>query len=296
MSKIQIIPHDVNGIFVAQRVTDGFINATAMCVAHGKDVSDWLKTDETWELVVALADSLQLEPKSAKNPNSVKTRASAVYPSLVVVKRGSPENGGGTWLHPDLAIQLAQWCNAAFAIHVSRWVREWMTTGRNPIWQQADIDRVIYRDTLKDESRLRMTNQIKIYLQQIKMYDDRNYRGMFFAKAHDAINVAIVGETARQMRNRLSQFLGKEIKENELIRDYFPPLVLQQYIAMCEASANFMLREELHPLTAVERASEIVLPANHIPKPIDFVEHIKFVRQRVSQPTLGQASSGFFLG
>jgi KilA-N domain len=88
-----------------------------------------------------------------------------MFPGLIVSKRGSPQTGGGTWLHPDLAIQLAQWCNTPFALQVSRWVREWMTTGQNPVRpQQADIDRVIYRDALKDEARLRMTNQVKTYL------------------------------------------------------------------------------------------------------------------------------------
>lgn len=130
---------------VEQRSTDGFINGTAMCVAHEKDISDWLKTDETWELVNALAESMTVEPKDRKSGNSVYTRVSATFPSLVIVRRGSPETGGGTWLHPDLAIQLAQWCSPAFAIQVSRWIREWMTTGRNPIATQADLDRVSYR-------------------------------------------------------------------------------------------------------------------------------------------------------
>lgn len=97
-----------------------------MCVAHGKVISEWLRTDGTWELVTALAEDLGVEPNWAKKPNSVKTRVSATYPDLVVSRRGSPETGGGVWLHPDLAIQLAQWCNPFFAIQVSRWVREWI--------------------------------------------------------------------------------------------------------------------------------------------------------------------------
>lgn len=297
MAKIHKIIRDVNGIAVEQRVLDGFINATAMCVANEKDVSDWLKTDDTWDLVVALANDLAIDPiqiKNHKSGNSVFTRVSATYPSLAIVKRGSPESGGGTWLHPDLAIQLAQWCNKPFAIQVSRWVREWMTTGQNPVRpQQADIDRVIYRDALKDEARLRMTNQVKTYLERMKRYDDKKYSGQFFAKVHDAINIAITSETAKNMCLRISAMLGKEIKDSELIRDYFPPMYLQRYISVCEASANFMIRENLHPLTAVERAIEIVLPANYLPESIDFSENIKFVRQRLSQPVLGQENPKF---
>lgn len=291
MTKNNKISRDINGIAIEQRTVDGFINGTAMCVAYGKDISDWLKTDETWELVAALAEDLEIEPvesKSRKSGNSVFTRVSATYPGLVIVRRGSPDSGGGSWLHPDLAVQLAQWCSAAFAIQVSRWVREWITSGQNPIWVTDDVDRLTSRVALKDDARLRMTAQVKTYLEQIRRYDDAKFRGMFFARVHDSINCAITGETAKQMRIRLSQVLGRSIKESELIRDYFPTLGLQHYIALCEATANFMLRESLHPLTAVERAAEIVLPANYVPKPIDFTENISLVRGRLATLLSGQ--------
>ncbi len=89
---------------VEQRVTDGFINGTMMCVAHGKDMSDWLKTDGTWDLVTALAKDLEIgsaQSKNHKSGNSVFTRVTATYPDLVTSKRGSPDTGGGVWLHPD---------------------------------------------------------------------------------------------------------------------------------------------------------------------------------------------------
>lgn len=299
MAKIQNISRDVNGISVDQRIIDGFINATAMCTAHGKDLTQWFRTKETLELFCALfADDI-----ATSNPVDLQdldisrlsgSKYSEMFPGLIVSKRGSPQTGGGTWLHPDLAIQLAQWCNVPFALQVSRWVREWMTTGQNPIYpQQADIDRVVYRDALKDDARLRMTGQVKVYLEQIQKYDDKKYRGKFFARVHDAINIAITTETSKQMKVRISQMLGREVKEQELIRDYFPPMVLQRYISVCEASANFMIRENLHPLTAVERAIEIVLPVNYLPESIDFSENIKFVRQRLSQPVLGQENPKF---
>lgn len=36
----------------------------------------------------------------------------------------------GTWIHRRVAIHLAQWCNAKFAVRVSGWVEELLTTGR----------------------------------------------------------------------------------------------------------------------------------------------------------------------
>jgi KilA-N domain len=299
MAKIKMVPRSVNGIVVEQRVTDGFINGTAICVAHSKDFTQWFRTKETLEIFCALFSDITEISNPVNLQNLDISKLSAIkyvemFPGLLVSKRGSPQTGGGTWLHPDLAIQLAQWCSPAFAIQVSRWVREWMMTAQNPVnLQQDDIDRIVFRDTLKDEARLRMTSQVKVYLEQIQKYDDKKYSGMFFAKVHDLINTVITTETSKQMRYRISQMLGKEVSQQELIRDYFPPMMLQRYISVCEASANLMIQENLHPLTAVERAKEIVLPANYEAKIIDFSEHIKFVRQRISQPTLGQGNSQF---
>ena len=280
--KIEKSVREVNGISVEQRIDNGFINGTAMCVAHGKLIADWFRNQETFDVIQALLEDLGLEVNYGISHNSTIASISAAYPQLVVSKRGSPKTGGGTWLHPDLSVRLAQWCSPAFAIQVSRWIREWMVTGKNPIWSQDDLDRVGFRANLKDDSRLRMTDRVKVYLEQIKKYDDDKYRGSCFAQVHDAINIAITSETAKDMRNRLSIITGKKIKNHDLIRDYFPSLYLQRYIALCEAAANFMLKDNHHPLTAVEKAAEYFLPNGYIPQPIDFVEHIRFVRLRVN--------------
>jgi hypothetical protein len=36
-----------------------------------------------------------------------------------------PNEGRGTWVHPDVAINLGQWCSPKFAVAVSQWVQEW---------------------------------------------------------------------------------------------------------------------------------------------------------------------------
>lgn len=149
----------------------------------------------------------------------------------------------------------------------------------NPV---TDIDRVGLRAALKDDARLRMTDQVKVHLEQIRRYDDKKYRGKFFARVHDTLNVEVTGETAGQMRDRLGKLLGRKVKPGELLRDYFPITSLQSYIAMCETSANLMLKRGAHPLDAVREAAELALPVTHIAEPIDFVEHIKLVQGRVA--------------
>lgn len=261
-----------NKASVEQRVADGYVNLNQMAKASGKRVDNWLQNRSTQELLE------EFDRQQTKLPGIPGSLAGA----LVTIEG----RGGGTWAHPDVAIQFAQWCSPGFALQVSRWVREWMVSGRSPL---ADIDRVGLRSTLKDDSRLRMTDQVKVHLQAIQIYDNRKHRGQYFARIHDAINIAITGETAKQMRERLSVLLNKKVKEGELIRDYFPSDKLSQFISLCEVSANLMIQEDMEPLAAVDRAARMVLYAGYTPTPINFVEHIKFVRQRL---TTGQGELG----
>jgi len=265
-----IISHNHNETLINQRYKDGYINLTAMAQAEGKLIADYLRLESTKAFLDELSRSMGIP-----------------IDLLVIIKTTGPNSGRGTWGHPQIAIHCGQWCSAAFAVLVTRWVMTWMTTGQNPL--QSDLDRMVYRDALKDESRLRMTDQIKEYLESIQRYDNGKYRGQYFARVHDRINVIVTSETSVQMKSRLAKLLGHDVKENELIRDYFPALMLQRYISICEATANLII-EGQDPLEAVERARKIVLARGYIPQKIDFVESIKFVRQRA---ITGQNSLGF---
>lgn len=281
-----IITHEFNQVTIDQRISDGFLNGTAMCAANDKQINSWFQNKDTLDLFQTLSEDLGIETNTGILQDLDTKRLSATkygeaFPGLITIKRGSPENGGGVWIHPDLSMQLAQWCNKRFALQVSRWIKEWLTTGKNPIVNQEDKDRLSYRSTLKDDARTSMTDEIKRYLQDIQRYDDQHYRGKYFAKVHDRINIAITGETAKQMRERLELVIGREVKESELIRDYFPPTPLQRYIAVCQTTANIMIKDRLKPLDALDKAIGYVLSANHVATPIDFAEHIGLTARRI---------------
>ena len=69
---------------VGHQQDTGFIDGTAMCVAYGKKIGNWLKTDDTFELVASLAEDLGIEPKCSKKSNSISMRVAAAYPDLVI--------------------------------------------------------------------------------------------------------------------------------------------------------------------------------------------------------------------
>lgn len=103
---IRFIEHEYQGQVIDQRAKDGYINATAMCKAAGKRWNDFTSNKETIEYLAAL---------SAKTGIPVNE----LFQSVAGAK-------GGTWVHPQLAIRLAMWLSADFAVQVTEWVYDWM--------------------------------------------------------------------------------------------------------------------------------------------------------------------------
>jgi hypothetical protein len=48
-AKILDFARPVNGVIIEQRKSDGFINATAMCIAHGKEIKQLFRNEDSIE-------------------------------------------------------------------------------------------------------------------------------------------------------------------------------------------------------------------------------------------------------
>lgn len=121
-----LVPHSHQGALIHQRKADGYINATAMCKVAGKEWSGYRRLDTTQAFIAALETSLQIHRDHLVQ--TIMTGANEVR---------------GTWVHPQVAVHLAQWLSAEFAVKVSQWIVEWMK-GDDPtarVWQQFE-DRV----------------------------------------------------------------------------------------------------------------------------------------------------------
>jgi hypothetical protein len=135
---------NLNGILVLSR-EDGYINATQMCKAGGKRLDNWLRLDHTKEFISKYSNSLISE-------------------EVKIVDTIQGKNGG-TWIHPDLAVQLAQWISIDFAIQVSRWVRELALTGRVEIGKEKPSNELI--ELQKDYKKLEVAHR--------KLLEKKNY-------------------------------------------------------------------------------------------------------------------------
>lgn len=112
---LTLIPHKVDNSIIDQRASDGFINASAMCKAAGKLVADYTRLTTTKDYLAELSADMGIP----------------ISDLVQGVKGGDPQLQG-TWVHPHVAIHLAQWLSAKFAVQVSKWVHDWMSGKGQP--------------------------------------------------------------------------------------------------------------------------------------------------------------------
>jgi hypothetical protein len=106
---LTLIHREMNNSVIDQRTSDGYINATALCQAANREWAHYASNKQTKDFLAELASDIGI-PMS----------------SLVQSVRGG-SGPQGTWVHPQVAIHLAQWLSAKFAVRVSKWVHEWLS-------------------------------------------------------------------------------------------------------------------------------------------------------------------------
>lgn len=112
---LDLIPHKVGQEIIQQRAKDGYISATAMCKAANREFKHYNENSGTRAFVAALSAEVGI-------PTS----------DLIQSIRGGTPDLQGTWVHPQVAVHLAQWLSPEFAVKVSKWVFDWMSGRTRP--------------------------------------------------------------------------------------------------------------------------------------------------------------------
>jgi hypothetical protein len=154
MNASELIPHTIEGAVVYQRVDDGYFNATAMCAAAGKLIGHYRENKQTVAFLEELAGSIGIP-----------------IDRLVVSIMDGANDLRGTWVHPYVAVHLAQWLSPRFAVQVSKWVYHWskelkhtagtlnrlvrayLAQGRTEEWIRERIGGMLTRRELTDQWR-----------------------------------------------------------------------------------------------------------------------------------------------
>lgn len=145
---LELIPHTIDNNLVHQRTVDGYINATAMCKAVGKQLNDYARLKST-EAFLSVANTETGIPVSEL---------------IQIVKGGRPEEQG-TWVHPKIAINLAQWCSPEFAFAVSTWVYDWISGNvKQPALMPYHLERYVQNQGSIPSTHFSMLNEMTMAL------------------------------------------------------------------------------------------------------------------------------------
>lgn len=134
---------------------DGWFNATGAAKRYGKEPSDWISQKETRLYIEALDRTYRLG-------------------RYVETSRARSDRGGGTWLHPKLAVKFARWLDVDFEI-----------------WCDMQIDQILARRFSAGEPQ-----RLSSFKQRRPLYDSAldmvGASGMLFGEAYRIIN-AVAG-------------------------------------------------------------------------------------------------------
>ncbi len=114
MDSSSLVSRSWNGTPISRRTTDGYVNATAMCRANEKRWSKYRESERASEYLEALSSEVRIP----------------VYGLIQAQAGGS--SGGETWVHPQVAVDLARWISAPFAVWMDRWFIESFQSGAQP--------------------------------------------------------------------------------------------------------------------------------------------------------------------
>lgn len=185
---------------------DGWFNATVAAAKFGKEPFDWLRQRDTADYIAALAKHLgrtnsgflpelneikELDGTSAAS--RTKLLRAVKKTGLVSTKQGAPETGGGTWLHPKLAVAFARWLDIDFAL-----------------WADEQIDRIIHGTPEQtDWHRLRhqAASSFKVMadiLTESRAEAGKETKPYHYANEAKLVNWAMTGQYAPLDREALS--------------------------------------------------------------------------------------------
>jgi hypothetical protein len=105
-STSKFIIEKLGNVEVKVRPVDNYLFATDLCKAGGKEWKNYYQNKTTLEYLEKLS-----------------TYTGIPIVKLIEVKQG---RYGGSWIHPKVAIHLAQWISTDFAVSVSKWVDNWV--------------------------------------------------------------------------------------------------------------------------------------------------------------------------
>ena len=161
----------------SQRVSDDYVNVTLWCKKFGEQFYEFKRIPTTQAFIESAAKSLNTEPTL-----------------LIESKRGK---GGGTWVHPLLAIKIAEWLSPDFEVFVKQtfaaYLKADMALADSIVERSDDLEAIIRHNT-KSVSRQKQLEKYHGLMGELR---GRECEDMHFATVNKHNNKLVGIETRK---------------------------------------------------------------------------------------------------
>jgi len=123
--------------------SDCWVDATKAAKHFERDVFDWLRLSSTREYAQELADELGVGDFDRKT---------GISRFLVKTTRG---RNGGTWIHPEMAIEFARWLSAKFARACDRHIKNLLLSKNFQLTEDQIVGLMVYQQPTSWEKRFK---------------------------------------------------------------------------------------------------------------------------------------------
>jgi hypothetical protein len=190
-NKIMIISDKlfIDTVEIMARNEDKYINATQLCNVCNKSFDDWCKLDNVKEMI------------------SYFSSISGITISKLIDNSDCQQIH---WVHPELAIILAQWLSPKIGLHVSKW-----TKTLNEQFDEGLLKKLkdMKSEDTKKETKIKMLEDMFVKKHKRQIYPD-NVIYILTTKEIKDKGIYIIGQ-ASKLSNTLSTY--NKISEHEVI-------------------------------------------------------------------------------
>ena len=185
----------LNNVIIISRSEDNYINATQLCKAGDKKFNHWITLESTKELITELESDTGITASE-----------------LVEINKGGNYKNQSTWIHPDLAIQLAQWISAKFALQVSKWIRRLFSNSKVEITIKAL--KCKEKELKIKNDKIKLLENLHIKKQKREEYPDKYVIYILTTEENKKNGIYIIGK-AKDLKTRLSTY--NKTTEHEVV-------------------------------------------------------------------------------
>ncbi len=185
------------------RESDGYINVTNLCKAGGKQFNHWHDRSKSKDFLKVLERVIKTEYQQNNAPGIPGALFDPTSPTTLIKYETGYGSAQATWVHPRVAINIAQWISPEFDVQVTNWVQQLFVLGEVKLTDKNTDNEIldIHKDKIK---RSRLIKEGKIE------ESEEVFNGL-------CKKIIELEERNKETENKLQETQGELMRSNKLV-------------------------------------------------------------------------------